>query len=296
MSSAADDFRRAVAQAQKFARELGREGIWLGHSRPTSGTRPAGFNLYEEAQWAAVTGCGLKGERHYRNYFEEMKKDKKNWLDFLELEGNVHQASRTTSILFLLAEALQERGELEEAEDVINMQAEVFPLWERYLADDKADYEYSLYEHRRTSFAIFKQTGRLEKCMEIFRDLVKYEIQTQMPSEQREFVALLPTVSGATEASPVARSNQADVKASMEALDRVTDEQLRKAVEDAKTADQGPESSKAALKACGGCQKVEEYRGDFNVCSRCKKTAYCSRNCQETDWKRHKKEECGSRQ
>ncbi len=44
------------------------------------------------------------------------------------------------------------------------------------------------------------------------------------------------------------------------------------------------------LKRCGHCSKQESACGDFKRCNRCKKIVYCSRNCQTSHWKMHKKE------
>mmetsp|Transcript_1938 Transcript_1938/g.2863 ORF Transcript_1938/g.2863 Transcript_1938/m.2863 type:complete len:100 (+) Transcript_1938:990-1289(+) len=44
---------------------------------------------------------------------------------------------------------------------------------------------------------------------------------------------------------------------------------------------------------CGhrSCQEKEKKVKGFRNCSRCKRIAYCSKECQRADWKRHK-EEC----
>ena len=39
---------------------------------------------------------------------------------------------------------------------------------------------------------------------------------------------------------------------------------------------------------CCLCRKPEDQDRKFSRCSRCKKARYCSRNCQATDWVRHK--------
>lgn len=44
------------------------------------------------------------------------------------------------------------------------------------------------------------------------------------------------------------------------------------------------------LKRCGHCSEQESACGDFKRCNRCKKVVYCSRNCQTSHWKKHKKE------
>lgn len=38
------------------------------------------------------------------------------------------------------------------------------------------------------------------------------------------------------------------------------------------------------------CSETESYPMQFSTCSRCKWASYCSRECQATDWKRHKRE------
>ena len=44
------------------------------------------------------------------------------------------------------------------------------------------------------------------------------------------------------------------------------------------------------LRVChnGHCDKVELKRGDFKMCSRCRKVWYCGKECQASDWKKHK--------
>jgi hypothetical protein len=44
------------------------------------------------------------------------------------------------------------------------------------------------------------------------------------------------------------------------------------------------------LKSCGHCSKQESACGDFKRCNRCKQIVYCSRKCQTSHWKKHKKE------
>ncbi len=43
------------------------------------------------------------------------------------------------------------------------------------------------------------------------------------------------------------------------------------------------------LHKCAGCTKLEDKQNKFPICSRCKKTYYCSTECQRKDWKDHKK-------
>lgn len=52
------------------------------------------------------------------------------------------------------------------------------------------------------------------------------------------------------------------------------------------------EVDKLGLKTCENqiCGRGESQPRQFNICSRCGWAAYCCRDCQKADWKRHKKE------
>ncbi|KAK8800757.1 hypothetical protein WA158_000082 [Blastocystis sp. Blastoise] len=47
-------------------------------------------------------------------------------------------------------------------------------------------------------------------------------------------------------------------------------------------------------RACSNpeCKKVEEVKGSFKTCSRCKKAIYCSKECQVAHWKNGHKQAC----
>jgi len=53
---------------------------------------------------------------------------------------------------------------------------------------------------------------------------------------------------------------------------------------------------KKGLRFCARpeCKQIEGASRQFAVCSRCKWKAYCSRECQKMDWKRHKGEDCSN--
>ncbi|CAG8608779.1 5623_t:CDS:1 [Diversispora eburnea] len=43
---------------------------------------------------------------------------------------------------------------------------------------------------------------------------------------------------------------------------------------------------------CKNCKKVFNIKSGGGTCSKCKSAFYCSKNCQNQDWKRHKKQDC----
>ena len=45
-------------------------------------------------------------------------------------------------------------------------------------------------------------------------------------------------------------------------------------------------------KLCFKCGASDQTKTDMKQCGRCKIAYYCSRKCQQEDWKRHKKGEC----
>ena len=43
------------------------------------------------------------------------------------------------------------------------------------------------------------------------------------------------------------------------------------------------------LGRCDYCGKLPEQQGLLKICSRCRKTRYCSQACQKASWKQHKR-------
>lgn len=53
------------------------------------------------------------------------------------------------------------------------------------------------------------------------------------------------------------------------------------------------DASTSATRSCTKCQKTESEDLKLKVCAKCKKAPYCTKECQKSDWKNHKKT-CGN--
>ena len=59
---------------------------------------------------------------------------------------------------------------------------------------------------------------------------------------------------------------------------------------DAETTGSGSKQKPSVPRVCACCMKNEkDLPGPLKHCARCKRTLYCSRECQSSNWKRHKK-------
>ena len=125
---------------------------------------------------------------------------------------------------------------------------------------------------------------------QLLRSLAAHEIKWQYSYDSQMFAYLIPAVF--------------KVSATLGNLSKLTDVDMQKVMdyvlrESDKLAALGiapyaADKGKADKKSCAGCEKKEEFRGDFNLCARCKKVAYCGKECQKAHWKTHK-QRCASK-
>ena len=225
----------------------------------------------------------MKGERKYYAYYEDLMRDKDSWLQFLgEYDNNVF-AERSCKVLGTLATILRQRGDVDECEVVLEMEGLILPLYERHAFASEGYsglylFEALEYKYNRIRYNLYFQTSRKERSVQLFRNLAAYEIQREFiePGEPSEYASLIPLLLG--------------VPATMRNLAELRDADFQTMVDTMEKFNSAlpPRKSKADKKTCAECFKKEDFRGDFNLCSGCKRVAYCCRACQKANWKEHK--------
>jgi hypothetical protein len=248
----------------------------------------------------------MKGELAYMRFYEGIIRDndsRAEWLEFLSDAEHQEHAEHTVGILGTLATIYRQRGSLEQCEEVLNVQNDVFVSYKKSIEGGaKTFYGESVVEKsvwcydtlrmksNNIRFNLYIQTGRYKECIALYRELLDCELKYDIPYEEQLFLFMVPSVLKKRPTRAV--------------IDSLTDEELMRLIMKPVEMKGGINASlnvdgekrKLALSTCATCNKVEDAMRQFKSCPRCDSVVYCSRDCQKRHWKKggHKKV-CNSR-
>lgn len=118
----------------------------------------------------------------------------------------------------------------------------------------------------------------------VLRDLIRHEIQKNFTFEEQNYAFM---IQAHTRRDPslfdLAKMTDNDIlKLSLMGI------QMNEELGIHSTTVTGKDLRKVSLQKCDQCNKIEEFRGDFQCCGGCKKSHYCTKECQKLNWKKHK--------
>lgn len=263
---------------------------------------PSNFHLKQHAQICAISDrksnislekLGIyKYEKVYLDYYEDIVKNKEEWMAFFMHELNNGHTGGTCSILCILATIYRLRGgavSFEKCEEVLDMERIILAIFkksadalgDKYSIDrhDKLRYKYNL-----VRFLLYIDTDRLGRVPQVLRECLEYEVERNLDYEHQHII--LPIMKYSANLEPTARN-----------VKNLKDSQLKKMARDfayVNRSEVNSEESKAirnrvALVKCEACGKVENTIGEFKMCIRCESVHYCNRTCQKKHHKIHKK-------
>ena len=231
----------------------------------------------------ASYNSGLDFERYYRDLYNDIQEHHDVWFDkmFNVDNPNTTHAEYTTGILGTLCTILRQRGDLDECQEVMKTYMAVLKRFQQMsegcgIYAQIACCEALTFKANIIRINLGAQIGDKEMAMTAFHAVVKYEKKEKAAGrygaeDDPDFDGLLAMFFGHDDYDIIDDDDIYNV------LRYMNDE----------TAKDGPQLKP---RECGyfGCDNKEEMNGDFNLCSKCHKQPYCSRECQVRDWKIHK--------
>jgi hypothetical protein len=241
----------------------------------------------------------FKGERIYSDLFADMIKNRRLWFSLFEMDENNILAECSVGMLGMLATIYRQRGELKKAASVMELDECVLIRYEDMVSRlGVADPSLLAECHGlRFKFNMIRYNLLMGQHLEspniatlaagvpsVLRDLMRHEIQKKFTYEEQHYAFMMPAQ---TYRSPslvdLANLNNRDIlKLCLSSMKMNDDAGL------ASTAVTGKILRKVSLQQCVQCKKIEEMRGDYQCCGGCKRVHYCSKICQELNWKDHK--------
>lgn len=224
-------------------------------------------------------------ERKYRDLHDDIEKHKDVWFDkiFNIDSENPFHCERTVGILGTLCTILRQRGDLPGCMRVMPLYMEVLGRYKQQTEgpgrNNQAQIDcYNGLEYKANLIRIncgiqLRDQGMAMKAL---RSVISYEQNEKARGTYPEGDDSYPDFDFVL--SMLIGHNR---------FDEVTDDILFKALRF--TSEERPSAApQLQPRECGYCGKVEQLRGDFQLCSGCHKESYCSRECQKADWGFHR--------
>lgn len=231
---------------------------------------------------------GLDFERYYRDLYEDILKYHDTWFDKLFHVDTLDStpAEFTTGILGTLCTILRQRGDLEECSEVMKTYMAVLKRYQQMTEGCGIQAQVDCCEGLTFKANLIRlnlgaQIGDKKMTMTAFHDVVRYEKKEKALG--RYDVENSPDMDGTLECF----FGHSD-------YDSIDDDDIYRVLTFMNN-DASKDGPQLKPRECGywNCKNKEQMRGDFNLCSKCHKQAYCGRDCQVKDWKIHKLLCCG---
>eukprot|EP00123_Amoebidium_parasiticum_P021715 comp72392_c0_seq1/m.48170 comp72392_c0_seq1/g.48170 ORF comp72392_c0_seq1/g.48170 comp72392_c0_seq1/m.48170 type:complete len:330 (-) comp72392_c0_seq1:613-1602(-) len=249
-----------------------------------------------------------KGEKAFTLLYEDMRKHEKVWFQIFSHDGNYMIIERCVGMLGTLATLHRQRGNLDFASEILELDGRVFKRYtdmtsrvkvrEAKVCHDELKYKYDaicmnclIDQYRRSGEQGGEESPLLKEAVSNLRVLIRHEIEYSYDFDKQNFAVIL---------SMLHMSSVGLHTPSLSLLNRTTDTQLmgsllaayqlekEKGIKDAPTGTGQPGSHRVTLSVCAKCSKQEPFLGEYKTCSGCKKVYYCGRECQKADWRTHK--------
>jgi hypothetical protein len=230
-----------------------------------------------------------KCEIRYLDLFKDIKEHGSFWWDEIFCnDGNYVLAERSSRILGTLATIQRCRGDLQGAEQTIQVYSKVILVYQgmcdRCTIQEQKDCCESLtYKHDLVVSNTYQELQIKAKCVPYFRRAVEYELKHDICYQDQNVAFVVPQILGMNNPkySPLTIPKFRDVP----------DSKIWKCLMTSlKFAESGNTDILPKLPRCLGCDEIEPLKGQFQKCSACKTALYCSVACQRKHWKVHKPE------
>eukprot|EP00579_Thalassiosira_antarctica_P009274 CAMPEP_0201880494 /NCGR_PEP_ID=MMETSP0902-20130614/11057_1 /ASSEMBLY_ACC=CAM_ASM_000551 /TAXON_ID=420261 /ORGANISM="Thalassiosira antarctica, Strain CCMP982" /LENGTH=310 /DNA_ID=CAMNT_0048408505 /DNA_START=342 /DNA_END=1274 /DNA_ORIENTATION=+ len=233
----------------------------------------------------------LFGEVHYKAFYDDFTiHHEQEWAAFFQHPMNWIYLHGACWVLMKLADIYYCRPALEECGEVVDKLSETAELLKQHItATDYLKDHIHMYEKLKYQVNIFQCVWLKKETVDVpaLRDICAYEVKYLYSSslDSSEQPNLHVTWLGLTfppHHTPTVEEIYALPEECMLKLAAIIESEMP------------PDGhyvygKEVQLLVCGNCNKQETALGEFKLCQRCNKVAYCGRKCQKTSWKGHKK-------